>query len=354
MNTEKSLLAVIIRGISIWRDMRFVQWWDMTNVILCAIGSGVLTMVANLLKSRLIYRNYLGLDPFDSAPPNRWIVAATAGAFFLTVYFLLHILVHITKRRGSSEDGAWGSDISPSPLVEKDTEHLWIQSQIVELFRWPGGRRNRDLSEVIRKYDALYNKAGLREQRASLFVDGEQAGEQQTGRSLLEIRALLDRAFTNTTVGEVEPVTLPIRFRLSSALVPVCIFAPFFFSTLVKVMSNMMTGIDPGAGGVGIISDAITFGWGALCVILIGYAVLREQGVFPLPLFRGECSAEKTRIFHRFRWKTFKPGRDLAIVRFTSNQEADIAFLGADGSHATARVGGKYLEHFIACWAAPR
>lgn len=249
------------------------------------------------------------------------------------------------QRLSTARSGLDASDIVGEPKEE-------IQREIAETFLQSRVDTGRSLNNAVQHYDMLLDEAGYTGMRRSLIVE-EGRVERLSPVSSKTLAEIVIDAASGVSLGEVEPMTLPIRLRPLIIITWVCYavmalmpaFSIFIYRTIGTATSN---GITRGA-----LLDYERLSFGIVGVFILGYMSLRELGFFPLPLFRGECSAEKTRVFHGFRWKTFEPGRDLAIVRFTSDQEADIAFLGADGSHATVRVGGKYLDHFIACWASP-
>jgi hypothetical protein len=351
MGTEKPPLIVLVRGTSIWRDVRFLRWWDMTDVVCCAMAAGFLTMWAG---QRLMSRFYhLGHDSFAPEPLNRWVVAAMAGMFSIAAYVVFRFLLHMYSERESSVEQPRKSGVESSTSVEKDAEQVLFRRKIAETFLRPDGRRIGNIGDAVRMYDAMHAEAGLMEQRASLLIeDGRSDALLWKRRSLPEVGTLIDRACTEAMTGEVEPLTQVNRPRLSTILMLIGVCVLLYFVKPRRVMFNMMTGWTPGNVWMIIMFDAVMFGWLIWCVVIICYSGLREQGLFPIPMWRGECSIEKTRVFHRFRWKTFHSGRDLAILRFTSDCEADIAFLGANGSYAITRVGGMYLNHFIACWSS--
>jgi len=87
-------------------------------------------------------------------------------------------------------------------------------------------------------------------------------------------------------------------------------------------------------------------------VAVVGIAGLRELGLVPLGRWRGRCTRHETVVSRWCRLQTFRPGRDLAVVRVTGTREADVLLLGVGGGWWSGRIGGRELDHFLRCWSS--
>jgi len=346
MGKAERPLRIIIGETSVWRGKYFTRWWDMANAVGCAIFAWCATMLV-FFAAKSFYDSY-GLH--ESSSLYAWAVFVSTGAFYIAAYLFMRVPVHITTERELVKQRLQRSVSGIDDPYMQEAKHTRSHREIAEKFLLPSGRGSEGIAKAVHEYDAMLDKSGLIEHRASLIIEEGRCRRRWISQDQPTLEVLVSRAYSEAITGEVEPVTLPIRLRFLGIMMPICVALTVGGTSTMEIL-RMVKGSPINAGTRDFAVDM--FGIGLASMLIVGYLGLREQGLFPLALWRGECSAEKTRVFHGFRWKTFRPGRDLAILRFTSNQEADIAFLGADGSHATARVGGKYLNHFIACWASP-
>ena len=335
----------------IWEDRRFVRWWYIgiyghIAMLTVFIGGNVLFLATHFYQDSVLGHRV--------RPPSLVLGAATGVTivFLVIVYWWLMWATPvptiferklnrvIQRRRNMIKTVA-------TPQTHVTVQHTsgfyFRESNILPSLSSPLGPC---LGDVVYSFKNEVSRYTPELRYTSIVIEDGRLppGRSKAGRTALD--TIIRNAISNASIGEYEPTSLPTGSTipwlvLFCSLLGILFFLVFSVSLLIGISSPPALG------------DALLYGVSVFGIALFAYMGLRELGLFPLPLFRGECSAEKTRVFHGFRWKTFEPGRDLAIVRFTSDQEADIAFLGADGSHATARVGGKYLDHFIACWARP-
>lgn len=316
-------LAVCSGGTHVWRDRRFVRWWDPMIMIPCSGIAGVASVVLGWA--------FLGMsrDIGQAAwPLHPWSGHALVIFCSITLYVLLFIPLYFVGewqlRRAVDRHDSCGQMNEQSLHGHKIVEEVLSST----LFH------RRRLAETVHEHDSLHADAGLSDRRVSLVVEEGRCRPLAQSPRLSE---LASRSLTEVAIGESEPVAIPVvLLRWESAAV--------MMGTLILVLLHiaMITSVR----GAWWLQDVILAFTPLVC-----YAAFREMGLFPLGLWRGECSSAETKVLHRFRWKVFQPGRDLAVLRFRSDREADVALIGANGDHAVARVGGRYLDHFIACWA---
>lgn len=343
--TTDALIA-IADVTSVWRDRRFARSWDPAVAFGCAVVAMVVTAIAGyfLLYSPLTS----GVDPLQPVTLSLWTVFTLAAVAFAVCYWRL--LAPMT--RIIDWQARWArksSRLAKQPdLQSQSVEEAWARRTVAGSFLKPNGQRRRNLSQAIGFYDSLHAEEGLTDRRASLIVeDWRRASRADRSKSLNDL--VLD-TLSDGASDEVEPVALPIRFRLDAAFLPLLLIATMLWQPLVSLMTS--SGVSSMIPASGLII-AWRLGIGVAGALFLSYASLHELGLLPIRLLQGSCSPERTTALHRFTWREFRPGRDLAIVRLTTDDEAVAALIGANGDHALIRLGGEYLWHFVSCWARP-
>ncbi len=317
-----------------------MRWWDIAT----ALTSGFFTLLALLVLGFLGWWVLFDPRPGLLAPVQLLpgVVVLLSAAAFVGVFILLLVPAQRVVERQLAKERPSQSSSGLDDPDEQDGLYTRSRRAIAERFFLDSGRAPHALGVAVQRYHTLHCEAGLASSRASLLIE-EGRSIRWSGDEGPTLESLVDRALVEVTLGEVEPVTLPVRFLSKGLVLPAWIvffvFGPFAGFRVI--------------GGVPILGTygLMMLGMSAPFLVIVGYACIREMGFLPFGLWRAECSCERTRVFHGLRWKTFRPGRDLAVVRLTGKREADIALLGADGDHAMLRAGGRSLDHFLACWA---
>jgi len=220
------------------------------------------------------------------------------------------------------------------------------------------GDRGLSLEMALREYDERYASAGTGHERVSLLIE-DGRGATLTGRTtkipkrVEAIESFVRRSLARAAGGEEESLTLPPRFSgLTGEVMVMFFFSSFPFlasfggANVTRLWTHPLR-----AGGWAQWPMGVMVGimLGTLACVLV--LILRDSGFLPPPALRGTCSPARTTVFSGWKWVSFDPARDLAIVRFYADDAADVLLLGAGGRQGVVRIGGRYLEHFISCWS---